>query len=553
MYKKVHEVDSGSAYWQPDPPSTPRAGRRVRLRRQVAFRGAPVAGSVCSLTVVSELRRLADDCLLITRARRLVDWVGEGKPVTTKGVLRPVDVAVVGTALGVTVPARVRTAADVEAVHWPWVAAVAIGWLRVSGNRAVACAAAGDDPAQRWWTAVRAVLRTESHDDRGRGAPVLLRTLLTVMTAQSPPETADIPGAVHELLHRSDLGDASAVYSAFRRGVMPVGDGLELLAEVGAVDGGGCLTELGRWMWQRLIEEWPPPLSPHVPAATLLERLAELPDDEAWQQAGPWLAERGTGKAAGELLDAATTAPPAQRIAAVDVVAGLGESALPAWQRAAEVPTLAAHARLVLAEFEDRDDDDEPPEPDAVDLQWLAVEYAAAALAVDGPNEAFVVLRERGPPIPTYQLKITLTRVRPPVWRRVRLPATATLDELHRVIQIVFDWDDDHLHVFTVDGRRYADPFFGLEETADEFRARLGRLTPSVGAALTYVYDLGDEWEHRVVVERIIETDEPQTSAVCVGGQGDAPEEDWFPGCGGEAAPFDLAAINQRLSSATPR
>jgi hypothetical protein len=281
------------------------------------------------------------------------------------------------------------------------------------------------------------------------------------------------------------------------------------------------------------------------------------------------------------LLDAAATAPPAQRIAAVDVVAGLGEPALPAWQQAAKVPTLAPHARLVLADFEDDGDDEEPPEPDPTDLRWLTVEYAAAALAVDGPQEAFLVLRERdgldapvtsghpdeaalrdglaeliaagGPPIPTYQLKITLTRVRPPVWRRVRMPATATLDELHRVIQIVFDWDDDHLHVFTVDGRRYADPFFGLEETADEFRARLGRLAPSVGAALTYVYDLGDEWEHRIVVERIIETDEPETSPVCVGGQGDAPEEDWFPGCGRDAAPFDLEATNQQLSGATPR
>jgi hypothetical protein len=158
-----------------------------------------------------------------------------------------------------------------------------------------------------------------------------------------------------------------------------------------------------------------------------------------------------------------------------------------------------------------------------------------------------------GPPIPTYQLKITLTRVRPPVWRRVRLPATATLDELHRVIQIVFDWDDDHLHVFTVDGRRYADPFFGLEETADEFRARLARLAPNAGSALTYVYDLGDRWEHRILVERIIETEQPETSAVCVGGQGDAPEEDWFPGCGRDATPFDLAAINERLSGTAPR
>jgi hypothetical protein len=530
--------------------------------------------------VASELSRLAGSCPLIIRAQRLVAWVGEGKPVTTKGVLRPVDVPAVGNALGVTVPARVRTAADVEPVHWPWIAAEAIGWLRVSASRAVAEAAADDDPVHMWWTAVRAVLRAESHDDRGRGAPVLLRTLLTVMTAQLPPAVSDIAEAVHELLHYSAVGDASAVYSAFRRGVMPVDAGLEFLAEVGAVDGNGRVTALGRWMWQRLVEEWPPPVSPDAPTAALLERLASLPGDEVWQHAGPWLAERETGKAAAELLEAAATALPAQRIAAVDVVAGLGESALPAWQQAAEIATLAPHARLVLADFQD-DGDDEPLEPDAADRRWLAVEYAAAALAVDGPHEAFLVLREHagldalgtsghpdeaalrdglaelvaagGPPIPTYQLKITLTRVRPPVWRRVRVPAAATLAELHRVIQVVFDWDDDHLHVFTVDGRRYADPFFGLEETADEFRARLGKLAPSVGSALMYVYDLGDQWEHRIVVERIIEPGEPETSAVCVGGQGDAPEEDWFPGCGRDAAPFDLASINQQLSGATLR
>jgi pRiA4b ORF-3-like protein len=37
-----------------------------------------------------------------------------------------------------------------------------------------------------------------------------------------------------------------------------------------------------------------------------------------------------------------------------------------------------------------------------------------------------------------------------PVWRRVRLPATATLADLHQVIQVLFGWDRDHLHLFAV-------------------------------------------------------------------------------------------------------
>ncbi len=156
------------------------------------------------------------------------------------------------------------------------------------------------------------------------------------------------------------------------------------------------------------------------------------------------------------------------------------------------------------------------PELDAADRRWLAVEYALVALIGDGPQEAYHLLRDLdgldavtdsghpdaaplgdaladlvaagGPAVPTYQPKIALTRVRPPVRRRVRMPATTTLDALHRIIQVAFDWDDDHLHVFTVDGRRYADPFFDLDDCADESRVRLGRLLTRAGGSIGYVY-----------------------------------------------------------------
>ena len=46
------------------------------------------------------------------------------------------------------------------------------------------------------------------------------------------------------------------------------------------------------------------------------------------------------------------------------------------------------------------------------------------------------------------QLKVALARFRPPIWRRVLLPATATLGDLHEVIQVLLGWDGDHLHLF---------------------------------------------------------------------------------------------------------
>jgi hypothetical protein len=44
-----------------------------------------------------------------------------------------------------------------------------------------------------------------------------------------------------------------------------------------------------------------------------------------------------------------------------------------------------------------------------------------------------------------YQLKITLLDTSPPIWRRFALPATATLETLHQVIQIVMGWQESHL------------------------------------------------------------------------------------------------------------
>jgi len=60
------------------------------------------------------------------------------------------------------------------------------------------------------------------------------------------------------------------------------------------------------------------------------------------------------------------------------------------------------------------------------------------------------------------QLRIDLGRFRPPVWRRVEVPAGTTLGQLHRIVQVLFEWADDHLHVFEIDGRSYADPIHDL-------------------------------------------------------------------------------------------
>ena len=51
---------------------------------------------------------------------------------------------------------------------------------------------------------------------------------------------------------------------------------------------------------------------------------------------------------------------------------------------------------------------------------------------------------------PIFQVKISLLRVsKPPVWRRLLVPATIRLDRFHGLIQAAMGWYDCHMHVFT--------------------------------------------------------------------------------------------------------
>jgi Plasmid pRiA4b ORF-3-like protein len=115
---------------------------------------------------------------------------------------------------------------------------------------------------------------------------------------------------------------------------------------------------------------------------------------------------------------------------------------------------------------------------------------------------AVAALAESGAALTAAQavdLKVTLWRSSPPLWRTVRMPLAATLGDLHRAIQVLFDWDGDHLHAFTVADVRYSDPFFDLEETASEEAVRLRDAFPaSARKPVRYEYDLSAGWVHEV-------------------------------------------------------
>jgi hypothetical protein len=511
----------------------------------------------------------------MSRAWKLAGWVGTGRKVTAKGVLRPADVAEAAGAIGVKIAGRVRSAADVPGLHQSWVVAQAAGQLVVDGGRAMASPAAVDDPLQAWLAGLDAVLREESQDRSRSGAALVCLAVLAVLSADPPPprEWFQLESAVHRLLESGDLGSARAAFTVLHRGRMPVATVLEVLAEFDAVDEQARVTPLGRWAQERLRERVGTPVTPALPAEELLPRLAAAEhDEESWELLTRWCGARPAAQAAAELLRAAATATVPERVAAVDTVAGLGEEAAPAWQAVLDVPELAVHARTILADWQ------LGPEPDAADRRWLVVECALLALARDGAEAAYHdsggpdwlaniehsghpgedVLRAAvtefaasGSPGRAFQLKIELTRLRPTVWRRVAVPASITLGDLHALIRVILGWGTDHMHAFTVGDTRYSDPFFGLEECDDEETARLSRVLPKPGAKMTYVYDFGDWWEHTITLEKIVDADPAATYPTCLAGHGDAPVEDWDPEYPEDPVPFDRDDINRRLAELT--
>ena len=133
-----------------------------------------------------------------------------------------------------------------------------------------------------------------------------------------------------------------------------------------------------------------------------------------------------------------------------------------------------------------------------------------------------------------YQLKVTLLGSKPPIWRRILVPADLTLAKLHGVLQTVMGWYDEHMHEFRASQNRFGRPDLqgsGMRMPGVESEATttLSAVLRKTGAKMTYTYDFGDSWEHGIVLEKQLAIDPHTTYPLCIDGQLACPPED----CGG--------------------
>jgi len=133
--------------------------------------------------------------------------------------------------------------------------------------------------------------------------------------------------------------------------------------------------------------------------------------------------------------------------------------------------------------------------------------------------------------------------IEPAISRRVVVPASITLPQVHIVLQILFGWEDCHLWQFEFGKVDYActdvDDDFG--SPGRECRsARAVSLADALGAKrkFSYWYDFGDDWFVDIKFERRIASDQVVVP-VCTEGARAGPPDD----CGGVPGCFRLLEV----------
>ena len=197
-------------------------------------------------------------------------------------------------------------------------------------------------------------------------------------------------------------------------------------------------------------------------------------------------------------------------------------------------------------------------------------------------------------PVPAYDLRISIQDTDPEIWRRLLVPETITVPELHRVLQAAFGWEDRHLFGFRCVDRHgqprvIIGPDGAAEEMGDEPASgvvlfELLDAQQAGPSTLEYEYDFGDAWTHTFEVMGPAEL--PAGAVRCIGGANRGPVEDsggpygyvrliealadpsheehteladWYQFATGEdagtfaPAAFDVAALNSRLDGLVKR
>jgi hypothetical protein len=117
-----------------------------------------------------------------------------------------------------------------------------------------------------------------------------------------------------------------------------------------------------------------------------------------------------------------------------------------------------------------------------------------------------------------YQLRVVLRDVSPLVWRRLLISSETSIAQLHKILQLVFDWSGEHLHRFRIHGRDYgSSQCCGITFDEDAGQVPLSRFCLHDGERFRYEYDFTAGWALDVRLEQVLPWDAKRSVPVCTG------------------------------------
>lgn len=143
-----------------------------------------------------------------------------------------------------------------------------------------------------------------------------------------------------------------------------------------------------------------------------------------------------------------------------------------------------------------------------------------------------------------FQIQIALKEIKPKIWRRILVPSDLLLSDFHMVIQITMGWTNSHLHQFIKNRTYYTvrmqDDFLWDEmDNVDYKKMKISDLLKKEKEKIVYVYDFGDNWEHDIILEKILPIDNNIKYPICLTGKRNCPPED----CGGVWGYSDMLEV----------
>jgi Plasmid pRiA4b ORF-3-like protein len=130
-------------------------------------------------------------------------------------------------------------------------------------------------------------------------------------------------------------------------------------------------------------------------------------------------------------------------------------------------------------------------------------------------------------------LRIELEDIKPLIWRRVAMRTSMNLKAVHRVIQAAMGWLDYHLWEFEANKQKYGMLVPNEPEWNERIKnAAATKLSPLLAKGvreMAYVYDMEDNWQHRIIVEKLKRDESASRYPQFLGGEKRCPPED----CGG--------------------